>query len=173
MTAVAETVRDEDLVRAMVQQIPEVADGVVRIVSIARCGERAKIAVRSAKAGVDAAALCIGVGGGRIHGVEALLGGGRVSIVAFDQDPRCYIRNALDVEVDSIALDRAEGAARVVVDRRDFRTAIGKAGLNVRLAGWLTGWHIQLCTSQCRGTRHVHPRVFPSSSASASEEFGS
>lgn len=173
MTAVTDMLCDEDLVRAMEQQIPEIADGVVRIVSIARSGERAKVAVSSEKAGVDAAALCIGIGGGRIRGVEALLGGGRVSVVAFDQDPRCYIRNALDVEVGSIALNRREGTACVVVDRGVFRTAIGKAGLNVRLAGWLTGWHIQLCTSECRGSRHVHPRGCPSSSISVSEECGS
>lgn len=172
MTAIADMV-DEDLVAAMAQQIPEVADGVVHIVSIARSGQRAKVAVRSAKAGLDAAALCIGGGGGRIHGVEAMLGGGKVSVVAFDPDPRCYIRNALDVEADSIALDRRQGVARVVVDRAVFRTAIGKAGLNVRLAGWLTGWHIQLCTRECRGTCHVHPQVSSSASPSASEEFGS
>lgn len=174
MTAVADMALDDVVARALAARIPEVADGAVHVVATARVsGECVKVAVSSTRRGLDAAGLCIGVGGGRIRDVEALLGGERVTIVAFDADPRSYIRNALGVETSSIALDPRQGIARVVVDHRAFRTAIGKGGFNVRLASWLTGWHIQLCTNECCGTNHVHPGARSAPSPTTPEEFGS
>jgi len=128
-------------------EVPEVADGTVEIVSIAReAGYRTKIAVRTRVQGLNAKGACIGPMGARVRAVMAELGGEKIDIVDYTDDPAQFIASALSpASVTSVTiLDEAARSAQVVVPDYQLSLAIGKEGQNARLAAKLTGWKIDI-----------------------------
>ncbi len=142
------------------RRIPEVANGAIRVVDAVRDpGRYAKVAVTATVGGFNAASTCIGQRGVRVHEVEALIPGERISVVNYDSDPVQYVVNALAVEVESADIvSTASRDIRVIVSVHSFATAIGRDARNVRLARDLTGWRIAICTARCTARRHIHPR---------------
>ena len=137
-----------DLVRKLfAREVPEVADGSVEIAALAReAGHRTKMAVRATAQGVNAKGACIGPMGQRVRAVMADLGGEKIDIVDFHDDPAAFVGAALSpAKVSSVTVvDRAEKRARVVVPDYQLSLAIGKEGQNARLAARLTGWRIDI-----------------------------
>jgi N utilization substance protein A len=128
-------------------EVPEIADGTVEIAAIAReSGHRTKIAVRSAVPGVNAKGACIGPMGQRVRNVMAELGGEKIDIVDWSDDPSELVAHALSpAQVQSVTVvDAAARSARVVVPDFQLSLAIGKEGQNARLAARLTGWRIDI-----------------------------
>jgi N utilization substance protein A len=128
-------------------EVPEIADGTVEIVAIAReAGHRTKIAVRTDVSGVNAKGSCIGPMGQRVRNVMAELHGEKIDIVDWSEDPAEMVANALSpARVSSVTVvDEAARSARVVVPDFQLSLAIGKEGQNARLAARLTGWRIDI-----------------------------
>jgi N utilization substance protein A len=128
-------------------EVPEIADGTVEIAAIAReAGHRTKMAVRSRVQGVNAKGACIGPMGQRVRAVMAELGGEKIDIVDWSEDPATMVAHALSpAQVRSVTVvDQAARAARVVVPDFQLSLAIGKEGQNARLAARLTGWRIDI-----------------------------
>ncbi|MCA9104252.1 MAG: transcription termination factor NusA [Planctomycetales bacterium] len=136
--------------RLFEQEIPEIADSVININSIARePGYRSKVAVSSIDQRVDCVGACVGVRGNRIKNIVDELGGERIDIVRFDADPQVLIRNALQpAEVDEVILCQMLGRAIVLVREDQLSLAIGRRGQNVRLASKLCGWDIEIMTQE-------------------------
>lgn len=137
-----------NLVRRLFElEVPEIADGTVEIVSLAReAGHRTKIAVRATKAGVNAKGACIGEMGSRVRAVMNELHDEKIDIVDYNEDPARFIANALSPsKVKSVTIvDEAIRQAHVVVPDYQLSLAIGKEGQNARLAAKLTGWRIDI-----------------------------
>ena len=137
-----------ELVRRLFElEVPEVADGAVEIVSIAReAGHRSKVAVRPTVKGLNAKGACIGPRGQRVSNIMRELGGEKIDIIDYSEDPAQDVGNALApskvVKVDVV--DEDEQRARVVVPDYQLSLAIGKEGQNARLAARLTGWKIDI-----------------------------
>ncbi|KQV76907.1 transcription elongation factor NusA [Aeromicrobium sp. Root344] len=128
-------------------EAPEIADGSVEIVAIAReAGHRSKIAVRANVPGVNAKGACIGPMGQRVRNVMHELHGEKIDIVDYSDDPAEFIAHALSPsQVKGVTLvDQATRSARVVVPDFQLSLAIGKEGQNARLAAKLTGWRIDI-----------------------------
>lgn len=128
-------------------EVPEIADGSVEIVAVAReAGHRSKIAVRSKVAGLNAKGACIGPMGQRVRNVMSELAGEKIDIIDFDEDPARFVANALSPSkvVSVQVIDAATRAARVIVPDFQLSLAIGKEGQNARLAARLTGWRIDI-----------------------------
>ena len=137
-----------NLVRKLFElEVPEVADGSVEIVAIAReAGHRTKMAVRARVAGLNAKGACIGPMGQRVRAVMAELHGEKIDIVDYNEDPAAFVASALSpATVTSVTVVDAEArAARVIVPDFQLSLAIGKEGQNARLAAKLTGWRIDI-----------------------------
>lgn len=137
-----------NLVRRLVElEVPEVADGTVEIVALAReAGHRTKMAVRSTVAGVNAKGACIGPMGQRVRAVMTELHGEKIDIVDHSDDPAVFVGHALSpARVTSVqVVDPEARSARVVVPDYQLSLAIGKEGQNARLAAKLTGWRIDI-----------------------------
>lgn len=128
-------------------EVPEIADGSVEIVAVAReAGHRSKIAVRSKVAGLNAKGACIGPMGQRVRNVMSELAGEKIDIIDFDEDPARFVANALSPSkvVSVQVIDPTARAARVIVPDFQLSLAIGKEGQNARLAARLTGWRIDI-----------------------------
>ncbi|NHN54278.1 transcription termination/antitermination protein NusA [Calidifontibacter sp. DB0510] len=128
-------------------EVPEIADGTVQIAALAReAGHRTKIAVFSKDSSVNAKGACIGPMGSRVRAVMTELGGEKIDIVDFSEDPATFVAAALSPSrVESVEIvDRAGKSARVVVPDFQLSLAIGKEGQNARLAARLTGWRIDI-----------------------------
>jgi N utilization substance protein A len=128
-------------------EVPEVADGTVEIMAIAReAGHRTKMAVRSNVPGVNAKGACIGPLGARVRAVMTELHGEKIDIVDYSDDPAEMVAHALSpARVLSVTVvDEATRSARVVVPDYQLSLAIGKEGQNARLAAKLTGWRIDI-----------------------------
>jgi len=128
-------------------EVPEIADGTVEISAVAReAGHRSKIAVRSTVQGVNAKGACIGPVGGRVRNVMSELGGEKIDIIDFSDDPARFVGNALSPAkaVSVTVVDERAKTARVVVPDFQLSLAIGKEGQNARLAARLTGWRIDI-----------------------------
>jgi len=131
-------------------EVPEIAEGSVEIVAVAReAGHRSKIAVRSKlglNAGLNAKGACIGPMGQRVRNVMSELSGEKIDIIDYDEDPARFVANALSpAKVVSVTVvDAAARAARVIVPDFQLSLAIGKEGQNARLAARLTGWRIDI-----------------------------
>jgi transcription termination/antitermination protein NusA len=128
-------------------EVPEIADGSVDIVAVAReAGHRSKIAVASKVSGLNAKGACIGPMGQRVRNVMSELSGEKIDIIDFDEDPARFVANALSpAKVVSVTvIDESTRAARVVVPAFQLSLAIGKEGQNARLAARLTGWRIDI-----------------------------
>jgi N utilization substance protein A len=127
-------------------EVPEIEQGLLEIKSCARDpGSRAKIAVLSHDKRVDPIGTCVGVRGTRVNAVTNELGGERVDIVLWSEDPAQFVIGALaPANVSSIVVDEERHAMDVVVDEENLAIAIGRGGQNVRLASDLTGWKINI-----------------------------
>ncbi len=128
-------------------EVPEIADGSVQIAGLAReAGHRTKIAVRSTAPGVNAKGACIGPMGQRVRQVMSELGGEKIDIVDFSDDPAELIGHALSpARVSRVEIvDPEARAARVTVPDYQLSLAIGREGQNARLAARLTGWRIDI-----------------------------
>lgn len=128
-------------------EVPEIADGSVEIAGLAReAGHRTKIAVRSTVPGVNAKGACIGPMGQRVRQVMSELGGEKIDIVDYSDDPAELIGHALSpARVSSVEIvDPEARAARVTVPDYQLSLAIGREGQNARLAARLTGWRIDI-----------------------------
>jgi N utilization substance protein A len=133
--------------RLFEMQVPDIYDGTVEIKAIAReAGSRTKIAVSSRDENVDAQGACIGPKGSRVSDLVDELGGEKIDIVKYYDEPRQFIAEALspaqvlDVEVD----DYDQKLCRVTVPEQQLSLAIGNKGQNARLAARLTGWKIDI-----------------------------
>lgn len=128
-------------------EVPEIADGTVRITSIAReAGHRTKIAVRTDEPGINAKGACIGAMGSRVRAVMTELNDEKIDIIDHHDDAAEFIGNSLSPsKVNSVTiLDENARSARVVVPDDQLSLAIGKEGQNARLAAKLTGWRIDI-----------------------------
>jgi len=130
-------------------EVPEIEQGVLHIKSAARdAGVRAKIAVYTEDKRVDPIGTCVGMRGSRVQAVTGELGGERVDIVLWSEDPAQFVIGALaPANVSSIVVDEDKRAMDVVVDDENLAIAIGRGGQNVRLASELTRWQINIMTA--------------------------
>ena len=132
-------------------EVPELYDHTIEIYKIVRePGYRTKMAVYSNREDVDPVGACVGLKGVRIQAVVRELEGEKIDVLKYDPDPRTFIRNALlPAEVEQVVvLDEAKKSALAVVQENQFSLAIGKQGLNVRLANRLVDWNIDVKTAQ-------------------------
>ncbi|XIF19695.1 MAG: transcription termination/antitermination protein NusA [Acetilactobacillus jinshanensis] len=135
------------LKRLFEEEVPEIYDGTVEIVSIAReAGNRAKVAVRSTNKNIDPVGTTVGPRGERVQAIVNKLGGENMDIVQWDSDEATYIANALNPsEVDNVIFDPDnDHACTVIVPDNQLSLAIGKRGQNARLAAKLTGYKIDI-----------------------------
>ena len=134
--------------RLFEQEVPEIYDGTVEIVSIAReAGDRTKIAVKSNDPNIDPVGTCVGQRGARVQNVVNELGGENIDVVKYEEDPSDFIANALNpAEVIAVQFgnEEDEKSALVIVPDYQLSLAIGKKGQNVRLAARLTGYKIDI-----------------------------
>ena len=129
-------------------EIPEIADGTVEIINVVReVGYRTKIAIHSKDPNVDALGACVGAKGVRVNAIVFELGGEKIDIIVWSDDPFEYIARALSpAKVISVEIDEITKSARVIVPDDKLSLAIGKGGQNVRLAAKLTNWKIDVKT---------------------------
>ena len=137
-----------ELVRGLFElEVPEVADGTVEMIAIAReAGHRSKVAVIGHAKGLNAKGACIGPRGQRVNNIMRQLGGEKIDIIDYSEDPTVYVGNALAPSkvVKVTVVDNEAQVARVVVPDYQLSLAIGKEGQNARLAARLTGWKIDI-----------------------------
>ena len=138
---------DERFLRRLFEQeVPEINDGLITIKAVARVpGERAKIAVESYDDRIDPVGACVGVKGSRIHGIVRELRNENIDVISYTSNPELFIQRALSpAKVSSIRLNADERKAEVFLHPDEVSLAIGKGGLNIRLASMLTGYTIDV-----------------------------
>lgn len=143
-----------DLIRRLFEmEVPEIYDGLVEIKSIARePGVRSKVAVSSRESNLDPVGACVGPRGSRVRNVVEELRNERVDVIQWSDDPAKYVANALSpAKVSQVIVDEDNHYATVVVPDDQLSLAIGKEGQNARLAARLTGWHIDIKSSNFGG----------------------
>jgi N utilization substance protein A len=131
-------------------EVPEAGEGLIKIHAAARDpGLRAKIAVSSSDPRIDPIGACVGMRGSRVQSVSNELGGERVDIIQWSDNPAQFVINGLaPAEVGSIVVDEETHAMDVIVDEKQLSQAIGRGGQNVRLASELTGWELNIMTEE-------------------------
>jgi len=129
-------------------EVPEIAEGLIEVMGASRDpGSRAKIAVRSKDKRIDPQGACIGMRGSRVQAVSGEIGGERVDIVLWDENPAQFVINAMaPAEVMAIIVDEDAHAMDIAVAEDNLAQAIGRGGQNVRLASQLTGWTLNVMT---------------------------
>lgn len=127
-------------------EVPEIHSGVVEIRAIAReAGSRSKVAVASRQEGLDPVGATVGQRGARVQAVVAELGGEKIDVIPWNDDPSQFVANALSpAQVLSVDIDTEHRIANVTVPERMLSLAIGREGQNARLAARLTGWRIDI-----------------------------
>lgn len=127
-------------------EVPEIHDGLINIRAVARIpGERAKIAVESYDDRIDPVGACVGVKGSRIHGIVRELRNENIDVINYTSNPSLFIQRALSpAKISSIRLDEGEKKAEVFLRPEEVSLAIGKGGLNIKLASMLTGYVIDV-----------------------------
>ena len=127
-------------------EVPEIHDGLINIRAVARIpGERAKIAVESYDDRIDPVGACVGVKGSRIHGIVRELRNENIDVISYTANPSLFIQRALSpAKISSIHLDEEEKKAEVFLHPEEVSLAIGKGGLNIKLASMLTGYVIDV-----------------------------
>ena len=140
--------RPEFMAKLFQQEVPEIYDGIVEVVAVARDpGSRAKIAVRSKDSSIDPVGACVGMRGSRVQAVVNELQGEKIDIIPWTPDAASFIVNALaPAEVAKVVLDEDAQRIEVVVPDEQLSLAIGRRGQNVRLASQLSGWDIDIMT---------------------------
>ena len=134
------------LQRLLETEIPEIADGLIRLCRIARIpGERAKIAVESYDDRIDPVGACVGVKGSRIHGIVRELHNENIDVINYTSNTSLFIQRALNpAQVSSITLNEEEHKAEVYLRPEEVSLAIGKGGMNIKLASMLTEYTIDV-----------------------------
>lgn len=138
---------NENFLRRLFEiEVPEIADGLINIRAVARIpGERAKIAVESYDDRIDPVGACVGLKGSRIHGIVRELRNENIDVINYTNNPSLFIQRALSpAKVSSIRLDENEKKAEVFLRPDEVSLAIGKGGLNIKLASMLTGYVIDV-----------------------------
>ncbi len=130
-------------------EVPEIRDHIVEIKAVTReVGSRTKIAVYSTDSKVDCVGSCVGMRGQRVKNIVREIGGEKIDIVRWNEDPEQYIRSALSpAELVEVRLNKKDRAAEIFVADDQLSLAIGKKGQNVRLASKLTGWKLDIKSS--------------------------
>ncbi len=138
----------EMLIALFRKEVPEIGEEIIEIKGAARdAGVRAKIAVKTNDHRIDPVGACVGMRGTRVQAVTGELGGERVDIVLWDDNPAQFVINALQpAEVVSIIMDEDAHAMDVAVEADQLAQTIGRSGQNVRLAAELTGWRLNVMT---------------------------
>ncbi len=150
---------DERFLRRLFEQeVPEIHDGLITIKAVARVpGERAKIAVESYDDRVDPVGACVGVKGSRVHGIVRELHNENIDVISYTQNPELFIQRALSpAKISSIRLDPEEKRAEVFLHPDEVSLAIGKGGLNIRLASMLTGYTIDVYRDLDEGEEDIY-----------------
>ena len=131
-------------------EVPEISEGLIEIMAAARDpGSRAKIAVRSKDKRIDPQGACIGMRGSRVQAVSSELGGERVDIVLWDDNPAQFVISAMSpAEVVAIIVDEDSHTMDIAVAEENLAQAIGRGGQNVRLASQLTGWTLNVMSQE-------------------------
>lgn len=142
-------------------EVPEISEDVIEIRGAARDpGSRAKIAVKTNDGRIDPVGACVGMRGSRVQAVSGELGNERVDIILWDDNPAQLVINAMaPAEVESIVVDEDANTMDVGVADDNLAQAIGRAGQNVRLAGELTGWTINVMSVDDMAQKHEQESV--------------
>jgi len=140
----------EFLVELFKLEVPEVDQGLLEILGGARDpGSRAKISVKSLDGRIDPVGACVGMRGSRVQSVSNEIGGERVDIILWNDDPAQFVINAMSpAEVLSLVVDEDAHSMNIAVDEEKLAMAIGRGGQNIRLASELTGWELNVMTEQ-------------------------
>ncbi|AFU18911.1 transcription termination factor NusA [Actinobacillus suis] len=137
-------------------EVPEIGEDVIEIKGASRDpGSRAKIAVKSHDKRIDPVGACVGMRGARVQAISNELGGERVDIVLWDDNPAQFVINAMaPADVSSIVVDEDKHAMDIAVESKNLAQAIGRNGQNVRLATQLTGWTLNVMTTEDLDKKH-------------------
>ena len=141
-------------------EVPEIYEGVVRIVTVARePGERTKIAVESRDGDVDPVGACVGMKGSRVQAVVQELRGEKVDIVPYSEDVAKFVCNAIaPADVSRVLIDEKNETIELIVPDDQLSLAIGRRGQNVRLASQLVGWRIDI-TSETKVAEYKDEQI--------------
>ena len=150
-------------------EVPEIHNGLVEIKAIAReAGSRSKVAVASRQPGLDPVGATVGQRGARVQAVVAELGGEKVDIVPWNEDPSQFVASALSpAQVVRVDIDEGTRIATVIVPERMLSLAIGREGQNARLAAKLTGWRIDIRSEQAYAAEKAAGSAPPEADAAA------
>ena len=134
------------LERLLEAEVPEIADGLITIKRVARMpGERAKVAVESYDERIDPVGACVGAKGSRVHGIVRELGNENIDVINYSNNVRLFIQRALSpAKVSSINLDEENRKAEVYLQPEEVSLAIGRSGMNIKLASMLTEYTIDV-----------------------------
>ena len=134
------------LQRMIEDEVPEIQEGIIRICKVARIpGERAKVAVESYDERIDPVGACVGVKGSRVHGIVRELHGENIDVVQCTANPQLLITRALaPATINQVNLNEEEKKAEVLLDSDQISLAIGKGGVNIKLASMLSGYTIDV-----------------------------
>ena len=160
------------LVKLFEMEVPEIYEGIVRIVAAARePGARSKIAVSSRDSDVDPVGACVGMKGSRVQAVVQELRGEKIDIVPWDRDPARFVCNAIaPAEVIRVVIDEGNSNMELVVPDAKLSLAIGRRGQNVRLASQLSGWRLDI-VSESRFQQIEEEAIAALSRLSTNEEL--
>lgn len=134
------------LQRMIEDEVPEIQEGIIRVCKVARIpGERAKVAVESYDERIDPVGACVGVKGSRVHGIVRELHGENIDVVQWTANPQLMITRALaPASINQVNLNEEEKKAEVLLDSDQISLAIGKGGVNIKLASMLSGYTIDV-----------------------------
>lgn len=140
--------RPEMLIELFRIEVPEIGEELIEIKAIARdAGSRAKVAVRTIDKRIDPVGACVGMRGARVQAVSSELGGERIDVVLWDDNPAQFVINSMmPADVVSIVVDEDKHAMDVAVESSNLAQAIGRNGQNVRLVSQLSGWDLNVMT---------------------------
>ena len=149
---------DRFLRRLFEQEVPEVHDGLITIKAVARIpGKRAKIAVESYDDRIDPVGACVGIKGSRIHGIVRELRNENIDVLNYTANPSLFIQRALSpAKISSIRINEEEKKAEVFLHPEEVSLAIGKEGLNIRLATMITGYTIDVYRDIQEGEEDIY-----------------
>ncbi|ELW8920449.1 transcription termination/antitermination protein NusA [Yersinia enterocolitica] len=156
--------RPEMLIELFRIEVPEIGEELIEIKAAARDpGSRAKIAVKTNDKRIDPVGACVGMRGARVQAVSSELGGERIDIVLWDDNPAQFVINAMaPADVASIVVDEDKHTMDVAVEASNLAQAIGRNGQNVRLAAQLSGWELNVMTADDLQAKHqaeVHAAI--------------
>ncbi|WP_298441304.1 transcription termination factor NusA [uncultured Ferrimonas sp.] len=148
--------RPEVLIELFRIEVPEIGEEMIEIIGAARDpGSRAKIAVKSNDKRIDPVGACVGMRGARVQAVSGELGGERIDIVLWNENFAQYVINAMaPADVSSIVVDEDAKSMDVAVEKDSLAQAIGRNGQNVRLASQVTGWELNVMTTDDLAAKH-------------------